>query len=141
MKKFLLILLLGCCFTVSYGKHITGGEVIYDYIGPGSNNSTIYKITLRLFRDENCFGCAEMPVNVTLGIFNNSTFGQYGPYILISLTSTEILPINTLPSCLTNMPVLNYRVGYYTKNIEVPNNTAGYTVTYQTCCRIDFISN
>jgi len=122
-------------------KHITGGEMIYQFVSQASPTSKIYKITLRLFRDEFCTGCADMPASVTIGIFNNLTKNLYGSYHNVLITSSETLPLNTLPSCITNPPALNYRGGYYTFNVELPNATQGYTATYQTCCRIDGIRN
>lgn len=142
MKQILLILLILCCFSCVYAKHITGGEIIYDFIGPGSSsNSNVYRITLKLFRDENCFNCAAMPESVTIGIFDNGNNSLYGGYHNINISFTEVLPLNTLPSCITNPPMLTYRAGYYEFEVSLPNNTAGYTATYQTCCRIDNIEN
>lgn len=142
MKQVFLIILFISCFSCSYAKHITGGEIIYEYMGPGvSPGSSIYSITLRLFRDENCFSCAEMPGNVAIGIFNNDNNALYGSYHIINISFSENLPLNQLPSCITNPPLLTYRAGYYNFLAELPNNTSGYTATYQTCCRIDNIEN
>ena len=45
--------------------------MIYEYVGPGNSpNSRIYKITLKLFRDQHTSG-ALMPADVYIGIFNN----------------------------------------------------------------------
>ena len=116
--------------------------MIYEYLGLGiSGNSKSYRITLRLFRDEDCTGCADMPNSVTIGVFDNDTRLRIGPYHVVSISSSELLPLNTLPSCITNAPSLNYRTGYYSFNVDLPNNAGGYTATYQTCCRIDGIMN
>lgn len=142
MKQFLLLALFILCFKMADAKHITGGEMIYEYVGPGAAaSSKIYKITLRLFRDENCSGCADMPTLVTIGIFNVGTRMIYGGYHHVPITSSELLSINSLPPCITNAPTLNYRVGYYTFEVELVDNSLGYTATYQTCCRIDGIMN
>lgn len=141
MKPFLLILF--CSFSCFFAdaKHITGGEMIYDYLGPGSTpNSRSYRITLRLFRDENCFNCAGMPPTVTIGVFNNDN-SQLVTNMNLVLSSSGQLPLNTLPSCITNPPTLTYTVGLYIFEIELPYNATGYTAAYQTCCRIDDIAN
>ena len=53
MKKLLVIFFI-CCAVPSFARHITGGEIFYEYLGPGATAGTSqYKITLRLFRD--CF--------------------------------------------------------------------------------------
>ena len=136
-----MILLALCCGFSATAKHITGGEIIYDYLGPGSSPGTSsYQITLRLFRDENCFSCAPMPPTVIIGLFHNGT-GQSVGTKTISISSSNQLPTNALPPCITNPPTLVYLVGLYTFNIELQDNTQGYTAAYQTCCRIDGIEN
>ena len=141
VKSILFFLLvIGCSYSAS-AKHITGGEMIYDYIGPGTTAGTSsYQITLRLFRDENCFSCAVMPAAVIIGIFNNAN-GQQVESRKINISSTNQLPLNALPPCITNPPTLVYTVGLYTFNIDLADNTQGYTAAYQTCCRIDEIAN
>lgn len=141
IKHGLMILLALCCGFSATAKHITGGEIIYDYLGPGSSPGTSsYQITLRLFRDENCFSCAPMPPTVIIGLFHNGT-GQSVGTKTISISSSNQLPTNALPPCITNPPTLVYLVGLYTFNIELQDNTQGYTAAYQTCCRIDGIEN
>ncbi len=141
MKQFFLILLLAGGFISASAKHITGGEIIYDYLGPGSSpNSKNYRITLRLFRDENCFACALMPPTVIIGLFDNSTRQSF-TFRSVGRTSSEELPLNALPPCITNPPTLEYTAGYYSFTIDLPDNAAGYTAAYQTCCRIDGIAN
>ena len=142
MKQILFILAFICSFFVADAKHITGGEMIYDYMGPGTSpNSKTYRITLRLFRDDNCFDCAIMPLSVSIGIYDNNNNQLLGTYRNIPLSSSEQLPLNPLPPCITNPPTLAYTVGYYSYTTELPDNTNGYTAAYQTCCRIDGIRN
>lgn len=138
-KLFILILLM-LGFLPVFARHITGGEVIYTYVS-SSSTSTTYKVTLFLFRDENCFDCAPMPPNVTLGIFNNDNGSQYGSYRTVTLDGSRTLPLNPLPRCIENPPVLTYTAGFYEFEISLPNNNNGYTITYQTCCRINNIEN
>ncbi len=57
MKKAFFALYFIVCSCVSYASHITGGEMTYEYVGPGSqSNSKSYRITLKLFRDEHTTG-------------------------------------------------------------------------------------
>ena len=143
MTKWLLIILLTIFQNDANAAHITGGEVIYDYLGPGSAaNTRQYRITLRLFRDENCAApCAGMPQSVTLGVYNNDNSNLFGGFQIINLDRIESLPLNPLPPCIQNAPLLNYTAGYYILVIDLPDNTGGYTVTYQTCCRVSGIAN
>jgi gliding motility-associated-like protein len=125
-----------------FARHITGGEVIYDYKGLGSGTSKKYTITLRLFRDEGCVNCAVLPQSVIMGVYNNDNNQLVNGYTTVPLGSEEFpLPIISAPPCLSNTPTLNYKAGFYSFNIELPSNNNGYTVSYQTCCRVDGIAN
>ncbi len=142
MKRTLLVLAFLSCFSFANAKHITGGEIIYDYAGPGSTpGASRYTITLLLFRDDNCANCAAMPASVTIGIFNNDNGSLFGSLYTIDIDNSQPLSTNSLPPCITNPPVLSYTVGYYRFTVDLPANNNGYTATYQTCCRIDNIMN
>lgn len=126
-------------------SHIVGGEMTYDYIGPGSTpNSGKYLITLKLFRDENCSNCALMPLNVFIGIFDNGDNSQFpGPrqYYDVPKSSEDGVGVNPFPPCITNPPLLDYHVAIYTLVVTLPNNAKGYTAAYQTCCRVKPLEN
>ena len=140
MKSTIIFLFLLAFSFSGKAAHITGGEMIYDFVS--FNGSSIrYKITLRLFRDDNCSNCAAMPASVSIGIFNNDNRQMFGNYNTVSLNSNTPLVPTSVPSCITNPPNLRYTVGSYSFVIDLPSNVSGYTVTYQTCCRIDGIRN
>ncbi|MEQ1553050.1 MAG: PKD domain-containing protein, partial [Ferruginibacter sp.] len=141
MKKYILLLFLFYFAKPVVAKHITGGEVIYDYTGLGSSNSKKYKITLRLFRDNFCTGCATMPGFVTLAIYDNDNNQRVGSYLNVPITNTDPLQIIFSQPCLTNAPMFDYSAGYYQFVADLPNNNNGYTVAFQTCCRVDGIAN
>ena len=127
---------------VTEAAHITGGEMIYNYLGPAATpNTNYYGVTLRLFRDDNCVSCAPMPASVSIGVYNNDNSQLVGGFLNVERSSLTLLPLNTLPSCITNPPNLVYSVGLYTFLVELPINNNGYTVAYQTCCRVDGIMN
>ena len=140
MKKILIALVFLFSLSQVYATHITGGEVIYEYIGPGAMvNSTKYRITLRLFRDELNIGGAAMPNSVWIGIFNNDNLLQYpgaGQHYVVPINGSNIVPIEPFPPCMTNPPSLSYKVGYFPFTVDLPNNLNGYTATYNTCCRV-----
>jgi gliding motility-associated-like protein len=146
MKKFILIGLVLLFVIPCEAKHIIGGEMIYKYLGKGSApNTSKYIITLKLFRDENAPpDAAAMPENVYIGIFNNDNGQQVqGPFPWWDVPKQTELPVtvNPFPPCIQNAPRLSYHVGLYTVTVELPDNTTGYTATYQTCCRISPLSN
>ena len=133
---------LTIAFSDVYANHISGGEMIYQYLGPGSSpNTKKYRITLRLFRDNNGGG-APMPSSVFIGIYNNDNNAPMpgSPYN-VSLTSTSAVPVVPPPICMTDPPLLDYSIGIFEFTIDLPNNANGYTGAYQTCCRIFPLQN
>jgi len=142
MKKFFVFIFFILIYTDVFSAHITGGEMIYQYLGPGSTpNTKSYRITLKLFRDETGGGAA-MPGVVRIGIFNNDNNGHISssPFD-ISLTSVSQVGVTPPPICMSNPPTLIYTMGTYVFVIDLPNNANGYTATYQTCCRINSLQN
>lgn len=146
MRK-LLILLTVLFFTVSsFASHIVGGEMLYEYLGPGAiANTKRYRITLRLFRDQHCNApCAAMPANVYIGIFNNDNRQQYpgqNRYFDVAKTFETDVLVGTTPPCVINPPDLDYHVAEYVFTEDLPANNNGYTATYQTCCRVNPLTN
>lgn len=145
--KHLLLFLFSLFFTCAvFASHIVGGEMIYEFVSDNPTASTKkYRITLRLFRDENCPPpCADMPPDVFIGIFNNDTRVQYpGPasYFTVTRNSELKVPENPAPPCITNKPNLLYNVATYTFTVDLPYNQNGYTAAYQTCCRVASMKN
>lgn len=144
---FFLTCFFLCLCKLCQAAHIVGGEMIYEYLGPGANpNTNKYRITLKLFRDQLTTGAA-MPGDVSIGIFNNDNGSQIpGPdprYLYFDVTKSFEGPVsvNPFPSCITNPPTLNYHVGIFTLQIDLPINVKGYTATYQTCCRVNPLEN
>ncbi|RZM05802.1 MAG: hypothetical protein EOO88_54365, partial [Pedobacter sp.] len=140
MKQCLLTLLLWSLFFTTEGKHITGGEMIYEYLNTTAAGKR-FQVTLILFRDELSIGSATMPGSVTIGIYNNDNLALQ-EFRNVTRLRTYQVPINAMPKCITNPPSLSYTAGIYTFILTVPAaNVNGYTAAYQTCCRIDGIMN
>ncbi len=144
MKKLLLIILLSLKMLPSMAAHIIGGEMLYVYRGVGSTpNTSVYVITLKLFRDQHTTGAA-MPPDVYIGIFNNDNGNQFPgtdkPYDVFK-SSEGPVQVDPFPPCISNPPTLDYNVGIYTFTVTLPNNLSGYTATYQTCCRVNPLAN
>ncbi|MEO8762871.1 MAG: PKD domain-containing protein [Ginsengibacter sp.] len=123
--------------------HIIGGEMLYEYLGvgpaPGSSN---YRITLKLFRDQLTTGAA-MPVDVFIGIFNNDNGLEIHNGLPWDVPKANEFPVevNPFPPCISNSPELNYHVGLFVQLVTLPDNSKGYTATYQTCCRVNPLAN
>src|SRR5258708_37486946 len=121
MKKILLICLVYFMVLPCMASHIVGGEMSYKYVSPGLNsNSSKYIITLKLFRDENCTQCALMPDDVWIGIYNNDNNSEIvnpadgkNYFDVVKINEIDV-PVNPFPPCISNPPLLHYRVATYT---------------------------
>lgn len=140
MKRFYLLTILLVSFLCSRAAHIVGGEVVYSFVSKTATTTT-YDVTVILFRDNLCTGCAALPASVDIGIYNKDNGLIVGNFINVSRNNEVPLQVTQSPPCLLNAPNFNYSGGYYITRITVANNEAGYTVAYQTCCRVSGIQN
>lgn len=139
MKQFILAISLLFVFGNSFATHIIGGEMRYEYVGPGTApNSKQYRIKLLLLRG---------PVGATfqnfyvVGVFNNDnnqkvigTAANNNWSAVEDFTGALPVPIN-ISSCILNAPNLQYTYKTYSFVIELPNNNRGYTAAFQTFSR------
>lgn len=144
MRKTLLILSLLFLFSIDlFASHIFGGEMIYEYLGPGAApNTKKYRITLRLFRD-NLGGGAAMPTSVFIGVFDYGTKIHYPSsqnYYDVPLATINPVPINVSP-CISGSVSGDYSIGTYPLIVDLPDNPNGYICAYETCCRIAGLQN
>lgn len=141
MKKLLVILCI--LFSApSFARHIAGGEIFYEWVGPGAASGTsTYRITLRLFRDCQSTG-ATLDAIANIGIFDKSSNAAVtGSPFTVDLDHIETIQKSGNIPCIINAPIVCYQVGYYYFTVTLPDNQMGYWITYQRCCRVDNISN
>jgi gliding motility-associated-like protein len=126
----------------STAKHISGGELSYVYLGPGSAHATgRYSITLRLYRDCNAPSDA-------------APLGPSEPIFILERNATTPLSVLSAPlsridrsqmakpdPCITNPPFICFDIGVYTVTVELPFIANGYDIVYQQCCRINNLVN
>src|SRR5688572_30041561 len=147
MKRIILIVFTLLFLQETYAGHISGGEMYYAYVGPGPNGGSIFRVTLRLFRDCNPLNntggqqLAPLPSVVTFGVFNRGSNTAYIDSISVSRTDFRTLSLQNPFSCIINAPPVCYEVGLFSTTIELPNSAQGYTVAFETCCRINGLSN
>jgi gliding motility-associated-like protein len=139
MKKILLLIFCVSFISGVRATHLIGGEMRYEYIGPGAAaNSKQYRIRLLLFRGP---GGATFISQYIVGVFNNdNTVKVPGPaensnWAAVQDFATPLpVPINISP-CIQFPPNLNYTYKTYSFIIELPDNNSGYTVAFQTYSR------
>ncbi len=142
--KHLLISLFAISATLStYGSHITGGELMYTYMGPGATSGTDrYQITLRLFRD--CFSTGPLlqGEQVRVGIYSTSNNGLVHTLQLPLSSDISTISLNTNNvACLVGSPRVCYQIAYFSNVIDLERTASGYTLVQTSCCRIGGIAN
>lgn len=150
MRKIFLVSLLIIFSLPSIASHIIGGEIRYEYISTNATgDSTRYKIILLLFKgDATGTNVAQLATSYVIGIFNNDNNSKiigpsyYNDWTIYRDNPPDIQPVPTnISSCINNPPTLNYTYASYSMEIVLANNTNGYTVAYQTCCRQNGMQN
>jgi gliding motility-associated-like protein len=139
MKR--LVLVISVCISLSFtamANHITGGEMYYTLVSQSNGNYT-YSVTLKLFRDSLSTGAALDP-SAAISIFDRST-GVSVWNNLVPQARIVVLHLWDPGPCITNPPTIIYQVGYYEFLVTLPASVAGYTISYQRCCRIAGINN
>jgi PKD repeat protein len=128
-----------------FAEHIKGGEMYYEYLGPGSDaNSAQYRVTLKLYIDCNANSDGQLDKSIKLTIFNKGNNGQVaGSPFDAPTTGDQWLRFDPASNpCISNAPTdVCYRVRSFSAIITLPINASGYTIAYQRCCRIDNIVN
>ena len=120
-------------------RHIAGGEMSYEYLGPGSGTNLRYRITLKLYRDCNTGG-APLDQNAAITIYPSGSTTQVTTNST-PLLRVEVLSLGSPDPCIDNPPIVCYEVGIYNFDIELPVSAKGYDISYQRCCRIENITN
>ncbi|MEO5890651.1 MAG: PKD domain-containing protein, partial [Ferruginibacter sp.] len=144
MKKIFFTIILSSIIFNVFASHISGGEMFYRYIGPGSQpNTATYEITLRLFRDCSAAGAmvAPMPAEVYISVFDNLNDGRLNDFLVPrDYPLDEHLQKQDF-SCIQFAPEVCYDVSYFHFRADLPINEKGYTCSFQTCCRVGGINN
>ena len=135
--SFVICLLAGL---TAQAAHLKGGWVQYQYIGPGAAaNTSRYQITVRQYMDCNS-NAGQRDGEVYLGIFNTRTGALIRTETVIR-SAEETLDKNSFSPCITSPPRVCFLILRYDLTIDLPDNTDGYTLTAQRCCRIAGIVN
>jgi gliding motility-associated-like protein len=138
MRSILLFLCLIALAPAIYARHGAGGSITYEYLGAGTSTSSKYRITVKHFIDCASINLAE--ANVNLGIFDAGS-NALTKTVAIPQTNTYYLQKTTFNPCINPAPTVCYYVVVYVTELELTDNTAGYLLAEQECCRISGIVN
>lgn len=144
MRKLLAtIFLLIASYT--YAHHLKGGWIFYEYLGKGTApNTSKYRITVKQYL--NCQSTqGQIDREIYLGIYDGINNRSYTTLTIpLGNAAREQLDISRLNPCINPKPLPNdvcYIIDSYTTTVDLPDNTGGYTLAVQRCCRIDEIIN
>ena len=123
-------------------KHISGGEMGYEYLGPGAAAGTgRYAVTLRLYRECNAPpGAIQLEPTANIAIIRRGGPGIFLNYV-VSMSRRERTELTKPDPCLSNQPKVCFEIGLYRFETELPIVSMGYDIVYQQCCRINNLSN
>ncbi|HQS23006.1 MAG: hypothetical protein B7Y11_02995 [Sphingobacteriia bacterium 24-36-13] len=139
-RKLFLIILCSVLLTQLNAAHLKGGWIQYEYIGDGAiANSSRYRITVRQYLDCNSTQNQRDAV-VHIGIFNGASNALIETRS-VPLSGTDNPDKTTYDPCLSSRPKVCYIIDRYTVEVDLLNNTEGYTLSVQRCCRIANIAN
>src|SRR6202022_336301 len=144
MKKFLLISVCSVVMSLpSLARHIKGGEIYYQDLGPGSMaNSERYFITLRLFVscEDLSPGQLESSVNIGISYSANDAPAPGSPFTF-PVTSDKNIILSSPNPCIVNPSTVCYRIRIFSATVELPSTPKGYDLVFERCCRIEGITN
>lgn len=130
--------------------HIVGGEIMYKYTGK-SGTRVNYSVTIFLYID--CIngnpGAIDSDVQGYLNVYAyNKNFNNYTLYtnggLYYPLRNTRTGPVRvsaTNYNCIKTKPNACVDKYTYTINISVPENSDGYVLSFERCCRNNSINN
>jgi gliding motility-associated-like protein len=122
-------------------RHVAGGELYYNYMGPGTTSGTsVYRISLRLFRDCSSNGPLLENESVTVGVYADNVIVASLRLDLEGGINSISLNTASFPCLVGNVNVC-YQFGTWASVITLADNNQGYTLSRTGCCRVDNISN
>lgn len=140
MKKWFFIVVLAAFCLPAAARHVAGGELFYQYLGPAGAGKSNYQVTLRLFRECSSTGPLLQSEVVLVGIYSNNKLVNILNLPLVSNVSTLSLNTAAFP-CLVGNVAVCYQMALYSAQVTLDDTPDGYTLARSGQYRIDNISN
>lgn len=139
MKRCLLLTLLLLLLLPAWARHGKGGSLTYKYIGQGAGaNTSQYEVTVLHY--VNCQESEFETGQIYLGVFDAGTNNLVTSFS-IDRSANNTIQRQTFDACINPAPTICFFLASYTKVIELTNNSAGYILSEQECCRAEAIVN
>ena len=143
MTRALLLTFFLFIAGASFANHIKGGFFTYKYLGPGTQDPTKlkYRVTLTVYMvcDPNS---GQLTNEIDFSFFDAAS-NQLLQNVPVTISNQYKLGKAQDEECITGDQSGCYYliVEYNLPSIELAPNSAGYTVSYQRCCRITGVQN
>jgi len=149
MSKRLLAILLTLCSVFCQkadASHLVGGEFTYKFLGDtliGAVKYNKYAVALDIYEDcQNGQPEAIAQDNpAILAAFVNGPYTTYNVDSFVFYASSVVVPANFSNSCITNIPPVCLLKKTFVKIYYFKENTQGYVIAYQRCCRNNAVVN
>ncbi|MEP6794385.1 MAG: hypothetical protein ABJB16_08670, partial [Saprospiraceae bacterium] len=129
--------------SVLNARHIVGGEIYYDCMGPGNMPDTRnYRLTMKVYRD--CAGNGaefDNPAQIGLYSFINGTYAFVRDFPNIRHGAVESLEFVENPCLILPPNVCVEQTSYIIDLTNMPIIAGSYIVSWQRCCRNNTINN
>jgi gliding motility-associated-like protein len=130
LKSFLPVTFFLCSTFISQAKHIVGGDLSVKWV-----KSDTFEVVLNFFRD--CKpGNTSFEKDIKVGLYVRGKDSLQQEIIITGFDSTFI----TLGDACYD-PKMCILKGTYRRIIKIPDNSAGYYMSYNRCCRNTDITN
>ncbi|MBC7886332.1 MAG: gliding motility-associated C-terminal domain-containing protein [Ferruginibacter sp.] len=143
MKSFLITFFFIGLVLPSLANHTKGGWLYYRYVGPGATaNSARYVVTLKIYT-ECILNSNQWCPDVNVSIFNA---GDNSLFETVNVVNTDVIDVQNCTrqechECISDIPNICYKIATFEFIKDLPVTSAGYTLSYQRCCRIANIIN
>jgi gliding motility-associated-like protein len=140
--KIIFLLLLISLADVSFSKHIVGGEATYKLVSSDGvlDGFATYDFKFTIYRDAESGG-ADFDATGFFGVFlKNSNKWQFVRRIERPVENKKYIQ-NVDDPCVISPSNILYEKGEYNFRLTLKIVDAPYQITYQRCCRTNFIIN
>ncbi|MBL4656964.1 MAG: PKD domain-containing protein, partial [Flavobacteriales bacterium] len=117
-----------------WANHLIGGELTYAC--QGNDN---YQVTLKIFRDCNCTGCAQFDDPAYIFVYDGN--GNLDTTLSIPFPGLAPIPAYINNPCLSFPLDICVEEADYVTVINLPPTSGGYNFVHQRCCRNNTILN
>lgn len=123
-----------------HGLHIKGGWMSYQVLSEPQPGVFRYRFNVRVYRDCAPPNPGQNDAQITITVFRNDN-NAIATSFIAGGTSTYTLQKGSFNECINPRPVVCYVILEYEGTVDLPALPAGYTASFQRCCRINGIVN